>query len=479
MILIDEVKYSCIECIRGHRSSSCRHHARPLLQVRSKGRPNVHANGNPNHRIAVFAEEIAPEIKAASYNDDSSKSPSPDTVVKCKKNPVVILKASPKQVMDLISGQIIGPYNENLAKPREDERPPPPIINSDSFIVTSTCCSGNGTLTGPIGSKISKQSSCGCCSNKSKKNINKSKILKNYIQKHFTKNNNKNNNNIDLDKDIVNVVKAEPIVQTVPQLQSQRHPNASEPFQVQHNQQQVYDVVPIPSCSIPGSCCCDDNCSCEGCVVHGNATINDVNKFLPTFSMDYIADESNFNTISDTNIILNSISAAVVNFTEQQQRQQQQSQSQSQQQQQQQQEPQAVSDETTTTSTTTSVSIKTESEDHPVSQATSETDSPYSQSCNCPPDSCDCANCETHGIINGLKLDDYFGSNLMDQKLLSLMSDFQPDSFNEYIGSNLDSINGNGITTSNIIPEPQPKSPLGFNRSRPSCCEPVDEIDNI
>lgn len=59
MILIDGVKYACMECVRGHRSSSCKHHQRPLLQVRSKGRPVEYANGNPNHRVAVFAEEIA------------------------------------------------------------------------------------------------------------------------------------------------------------------------------------------------------------------------------------------------------------------------------------------------------------------------------------------------------------------------------------------------------------------------------------
>lgn len=114
MILIDDIKYACMECVRGHRSSSCKHHERPLLQVRSKGRPGVYANGNPNHRVAIFAEEIA-----------KSDKPSTNGTKRCKSEPIIVLKASSKQVIDCSSGVIIGPYDETKQNPAQSKRGPP------------------------------------------------------------------------------------------------------------------------------------------------------------------------------------------------------------------------------------------------------------------------------------------------------------------------------------------------------------------
>lgn len=39
MVLIDSVKYACATCIKGHRSSTCNHDTRPLIEIRKKGRP--------------------------------------------------------------------------------------------------------------------------------------------------------------------------------------------------------------------------------------------------------------------------------------------------------------------------------------------------------------------------------------------------------------------------------------------------------
>lgn len=260
MILIDDVKYSCIECIRGHRSSLCRHHTRPLLQVRSKGRPNVHANGNPNHRIAVFAEEIDNNDRIGTGHGKGN--------CENKKIPVVILKASPKQVIDLNNGRIIGPYQEDIAID-ESSKPPLPIINSNSFINTTSCC-----LNG-----ISKpKKSCGCCSNKTNKNISKLKILKTYLKKHMKPENErqfidysklvqiKNEND---DEDEISGKKHSVIID---------NDNDKDNDEINSgNDNLLYDVVKIPSCSIPGSCGCDSNCACEGCFVHGNVSMNNLN----------------------------------------------------------------------------------------------------------------------------------------------------------------------------------------------------------
>ncbi|GAA5933573.1 hypothetical protein JCM3775_003738 [Rhodotorula graminis] len=39
MVLIDGTKYACQQCIKGHRSSKCTHTARPLTEIKKKGRP--------------------------------------------------------------------------------------------------------------------------------------------------------------------------------------------------------------------------------------------------------------------------------------------------------------------------------------------------------------------------------------------------------------------------------------------------------
>ncbi|KAF5381941.1 hypothetical protein D9757_007575 [Collybiopsis confluens] len=39
MVLINEKKYACETCIKGHRSSGCKHTDRPLYEIKKKGRP--------------------------------------------------------------------------------------------------------------------------------------------------------------------------------------------------------------------------------------------------------------------------------------------------------------------------------------------------------------------------------------------------------------------------------------------------------
>lgn len=39
MVLISDKKYACEACIKGHRSSACKHTDRPLFEIKKKGRP--------------------------------------------------------------------------------------------------------------------------------------------------------------------------------------------------------------------------------------------------------------------------------------------------------------------------------------------------------------------------------------------------------------------------------------------------------
>ncbi|KAJ6605107.1 copper fist DNA binding domain-containing protein, partial [Mycena sp. CBHHK59/15] len=41
MILVNNQKFACEPCIKGHRAFSCAHSGRPLFQVAKKGRPRV------------------------------------------------------------------------------------------------------------------------------------------------------------------------------------------------------------------------------------------------------------------------------------------------------------------------------------------------------------------------------------------------------------------------------------------------------
>ncbi|KAG5418006.1 hypothetical protein I9W82_004335 [Candida metapsilosis] len=359
MILINNVKYSCMECIRGHRSSTCKHHDRPLLQVRSKGRPGVYANGNPNHRVAVFAEEIAAPTEYTDSEDGNSNStsttntPPPSTSApgkSCKSQPIVILKASSKQVIDLTNGEIIGPYDESKTTKSTVEKPPPqqPIINDNSFIVSSGCCAP----------KVIKRSGCGCCGNK-KKDVNKSKILQRYIEKK-------------LNKEVVPPPKQVKFISETPDKKVNHH-NANG-----RSETPVFEVVPISSCSIPGTCCCDSNCSCVGCEVHGNAQ-EAPQQTLPQPNNLPINTASNMETL-----VFNSLPNHNV--------------------------PKALPDEMYQ-----QPAMFNQPQFEPVVQ-------PSPGACLCPADACDCTNCEVHGIIDGHKLDEYF----VDQEKLmnALVSDF-------------------------------------------------------
>lgn len=468
MILIDEVKYSCVECIRGHRSSLCYHHTRPLLQVRSKGRPNVYANGNPNHRIAVFAEEVdASAIESKS----------------CKTNPVIILKASPKQVIDLITGQIVGPYSETNTKPDASSRPPTPKICSESFINTSTCCSGS----------ITKKK---CCCDTNKMGVNKSKILKTYLKKHMKEKSFSNLSSGAISNSVIASLKSNSNYDSKRTVTSEMPKKEPEINELWNFDQQVYDVVSVPSCSVAGFCGCGEGCNCVGCAIHGKgnakssrpdisskkndniigtATLSqnfDYNQFnnpaktthsnlvfttVPSgqyeslFSFGNSTDSGNssysmndsgtgysltvptsngivvstYGNTTPSNGFIDSTSNAVTNgFAN------------------------SPANEFTHNSNPANGPVNNlpssrNSESARISNPVSsystsnyftslihtDDDSPSNDDCVCPAEGCECTNCETHGIINGFKLDEFFQnsgtSNLEDAKLISLMNEFQ------------------------------------------------------
>lgn len=329
MILREDTKFSCVECIRGHRSSLCKHHERPLIQVRAKGRPNI--QNNPNYRIAIFAKKFDPID-----------------------NGIKIIQSSIEYIIDFKTGEIIGPYTEIS----QIQRNPQIEINDKSFINTPLCCS-NG---------FKSKTSCGC------KHTNPtSKILKKYLKKNKNQLQFINNNN-----------------------EAKRESLRDEINRSLRKKGSFKEV-----------CNCDDSCECETCIIHnGEANGFDLGKELD-YAIRDIFDPPIVGADGTANDAATGVSSADTGTGT------------------------ATSTgsgtDTTaaaTTTTTTSGNLGLDDILHmlfPIQDKLSNeipAASPTPDDCTCPESECKCTNCETHGIINGIKLDDLFGN--IDYRLLSM-----------------------------------------------------------
>lgn len=342
MILIDDQKYACLECIRGHRSSSCRHHRRPLLQVRTKGRPNITRNGHKNHRIAVFAEEIESEedLKGTGGAKCSNKN-----------EPVVILKASPKHIIDFTSGKILHTFDDKSSCNMPASAGP--YISEDSFVNSTTCVSGG---------IVKSKKGCNCCPNLSRK-VDKTKIVSSYLKRHHIQPS--NFKFVDYSSEINRHYSGDDASKSSSEDVSTTSEASSE------SQNKLFDVLKVPSCTIPGSCSCRDDCTCAGCMVHGNMDAGTFKADIASINHEY-ANYINLLNVQDSNNLLFS---SVM--------------------------PSGFSNIGLSQDMISSGSHKVQDEDEPTLSL---------EQCVCETGACDCKNCETHGIIDGLHLDDLFAS---------------------------------------------------------------------
>lgn len=329
MILIENNKYLCIECIRGHRTSQCKHNSRPLLQVRAKGRPNI--QNNPSYRIAVFAKK---------YNEKSDS--------------IDVTEFSMKYIIDFKTGDIIGPYTSESSKMF---KPDSPKIDNNSFINSASCC-------GKIG-----KTSCGC-----KHGTSKSRILKTYLK--TTKKWRFISNNSEAKR---------------------------ESLKDEINKKLT-------------NCECDENCQCEGCLIHNNKF-----EFNEVFNLPDIPFENQQFQISNTpnlsqNKRLQEKKACCSKLVAQ--------------------NNQKIMDDTQANSLNIPEdnlfkvencfinevpdlelkyyqdNIQTELMDSINDLKERDSDR---EDCGCKANNCQCLNCEKHGIINGIKLDDLFSG--LDNKI--------------------------------------------------------------
>lgn len=132
MIIFDSEKYACASCIRGHRSSTCRHTDRMLVKVRSRGR---HASMDIRKVIIVDTDsQVSPDEESPSC--EKCCSDSKNECDKMNRQPILFLRTKRTQRAILADGnlQII---IENDAKPPEgSDKPHPPFkyISEKDFL---------------------------------------------------------------------------------------------------------------------------------------------------------------------------------------------------------------------------------------------------------------------------------------------------------------------------------------------------------
>ncbi|CEP60828.1 Mac1p LALA0_S02e00540g [Lachancea lanzarotensis] len=112
MIIYDGEKYSCVSCIRGHRSTTCKHSNRMLVKVRTKGRPSaktvrkvilVDASSQVDN-----SKDTLPDHVSGSDCCSSTPAQSPSLPWSCKMNkqPILFLRAQSTQKAFLVDGAL-------------------------------------------------------------------------------------------------------------------------------------------------------------------------------------------------------------------------------------------------------------------------------------------------------------------------------------------------------------------------------------
>ncbi|CCD24267.1 Mac1p NDAI_0C06080 [Naumovozyma dairenensis CBS 421] len=95
MIIYAHEKYACASCIRGHRSSTCKHTERMLVKVRTRGRPSPSAIRDV---IMVDKED---------EDDSSSPSMSPGSCAKnMERQPILFVKIKHAEKARMIDGKL-------------------------------------------------------------------------------------------------------------------------------------------------------------------------------------------------------------------------------------------------------------------------------------------------------------------------------------------------------------------------------------
>lgn len=148
MIIYDGEKYACVSCIRGHRSSTCRHTSRMLVKVRSRGR---HASLDIRKVIIVDTEsQVTPDENSPACDGcgDSGGDASKECD-KMNKQPILFLRTIRMQKAVLIDGKlkIIVEEDGSSGGTTEDGKPVYRYISEKEFLRQNSVALKNPNAT--------------------------------------------------------------------------------------------------------------------------------------------------------------------------------------------------------------------------------------------------------------------------------------------------------------------------------------------
>lgn len=157
MIIYDGEKYACVSCIRGHRSSTCRHTNRMLVKVRNRGR---HASLDIRKVIIVDTEsQVTPDDGSPSCETCCESNGEGRECDKMNKQPILFLRTIKMQRAILVDGilQIIVDEKDSQLEGSGTDKPSFKYVSEKEFLrQNSIQMSGNNI-----------RPSCSCSGNES------------------------------------------------------------------------------------------------------------------------------------------------------------------------------------------------------------------------------------------------------------------------------------------------------------------------
>lgn len=242
MIIYDGEKYACVSCIRGHRSSTCRHTSRMLVKVRSRGR---HASLDIRKVIIVDSEsQVTPDENSpacdgcADNGGDSNKE-----CDKMNKQPILFLRTIRMQKAVLIDGKlkIIVEEDGSPGSTAENGKPAYKYVSEKEYLRQNSIALKNPNFG----------SLCSCKrSSKKDASIETTPGPKQEVNEGNTWNSERENSPI-------------PTIDQVPTGQAQ-----PEDFQ---SVKPMFELLTHRGIYLSTQCSCQDgNCQCSNCLLHRN-----------------------------------------------------------------------------------------------------------------------------------------------------------------------------------------------------------------
>lgn len=259
MIIYDGEKYACVSCIRGHRSSTCRHTSRMLVKVRNRGR---HASIDIRKVIIVDTEsQVTPDDGSPACCESNSEGRECD---KMNKQPILFLRTIKMQRAILIDGklQIIVDEKDSLQLDGSvTDKPSFKYISEKEFLRQHSIQMNDHNV----------RSGCSCSGNESvRKTADGSKILPKIELENGISWKKSCSHNITNKK--LNFEEEELSNSTVLDAQvGCKHSNNNLPVDAQLNPNSTVELFTHRGLYLSTQCSCeDDNCQCSNCLLHRN-----------------------------------------------------------------------------------------------------------------------------------------------------------------------------------------------------------------